>query len=876
MTTYKIAQNSFASGEWTPSMWGRTDMNGYASASRLLKNWFIHRTGKASTRPGTIFLTNPYGGKYCVFIPFEFSITQAYLLELTDGILRVYKDDGLVLIDATNTSIYKWTASGSGTNEYYMELLAGGDPSILEPQENEVYFDGVLVSEGALGSLAAGTYGYGDNDTLGYDTLYVRLADGADPDSKGSEFVQVVGQYAIPYAEADLADLKFTQSADTLYINHPSYAPRTITRTSHYSWVVSTTSFVPSLSGPGTVNAAQTPAVGSTTRTVYYTVTAVTPEGDESPVGAIANCLVDSPWAAGNYVSITWTSVTGAAYYNIYKSSRGSDAYGLIGTMGAGATMIDDNIEPDYTQGPPVIDYYVFTATDDYPGSVAIFEQRMCFARSNNSPQTVWASQTGLFKNFSVSRPLTDSDAIDVTLASLKANEIRHLLPLQKLFVFTSGGEWTLDSGSNSDALTPTSIKFTSQSYYGSDVIPPLAVGNTVLFIQRGGNVIRDLAYSLEIDGYSGTNLSILADHLFVGRRVVSWAYQQTPESIVWVVMDDGALLGFTYLREHQMWAWHRHETDGYFEWVTSLQTDTADSIYLSVRRTINGTTKRFVEKLSTRLPNRDITWHIGMDCALTYDGWNSNSSYLMTLTGGSTWGVGETGLTLTASGGHTPFTSGSVGDILIMRDTDGFVYGTTQELRLEVTAYTSSTVVTVKLLTDCPEDLQGTATDQWANTSMTFSNLDHLEGEEVSIFADGDYVSGQTVTSGAVSIPFEAAVVHVGLPYTCDLQTMALEVPGPDGTMQGRRKRLPGVILRLEDSRGGFIGTSFDNLTEMKDKQAEDYYERVPVFTGDRKESLRSKFEREAVLCIRQSTPNPLSVLSYVAEVEMGDVDGN
>jgi hypothetical protein len=92
--------------------------------------------------------------------------------------------------DLTDGVTYKWTASGSGTDEFYCQLAAGGDPSLADPDELRLV--GVAKVKKALGSLTAGTWGYGDNDTLGYSTIYVRLSDGADPDSKDADYVQHV------------------------------------------------------------------------------------------------------------------------------------------------------------------------------------------------------------------------------------------------------------------------------------------------------------------------------------------------------------------------------------------------------------------------------------------------------------------------------------------------------------------------------------------------------------------------------------------------------------------------------------------------------------------------------------------------------------
>lgn len=101
---------------------------------------------------------------------------------------RLRWDDNTSLVNAT----YRWTLSGSGTNEYYCELAAGGNPSLTS--KTDVVEDDTYMTSGTLGALAAGEWAYGDNDTLGFSTFYVRLTDGADPDSKATDFINITNR----------------------------------------------------------------------------------------------------------------------------------------------------------------------------------------------------------------------------------------------------------------------------------------------------------------------------------------------------------------------------------------------------------------------------------------------------------------------------------------------------------------------------------------------------------------------------------------------------------------------------------------------------------------------------------------------------------
>lgn len=110
-------------------------------------------------------------------------------------------------------STYKWTVSASGTNEYYVELAAGGDPSLTEAKS--VFLDGNhnLAANGTVGSLAVSEWDWGDNDTLGYSTIYVRLADGVDPDNKPDDFVGFGGGGGQDYSQQGAAQLALTDLA---------------------------------------------------------------------------------------------------------------------------------------------------------------------------------------------------------------------------------------------------------------------------------------------------------------------------------------------------------------------------------------------------------------------------------------------------------------------------------------------------------------------------------------------------------------------------------------------------------------------------------------------------------------------------------------
>jgi hypothetical protein len=612
MPITRTAQPSFASGELAPSMYGRVDLSKYQSGLKRCLNFIVRPQGGVENRPGTYFVGKaPGAGR---LIPFSYNVEQSYFLEFTNGIMRVIKDGGLVLRPLSDSD-WKWTASGSGTSEYYLTTSADADPAFPQPASDEVFFSSTTATVGVIGSLSAGEWAWGDNDSLGFSTIYVRMPDSTDPDAEGDTAVSCTFRAVSPYPYAALEKVRFTQSADTMYLAHHDYAQRTLTRTDHHKWTFATITFAPTATAPTGLTATYSEGA-LPSRTISYQVSSII-NGEESLPCTAVDEDVDTPWASGATVALSWSAVTGAEAYNVYKSSRGY--FGWIGTV-TGTTYTDDNIDPDVSDGPK--ESYNPFASSNYPGSVGIFEQRLVYAASDTDTQTIWASQTGQFYNFSKSRPLKDTDMIEVTIASRQVNEIRHIVPLDKLIVLTSGAEWIMDSGANSDALTPTSINLRVQSYRGCSDVPPLVIGSTVLFVQRDGATVQDLGYSFAVDKYEANNLSVLSQHLFDGKTVKEWAYQQRPNSVIWCIMSDGSLLSFTYLKEHEVWGWAQHSTDGTFESVAAIPgIGASDEVCFIVNRTICGSTVRYVEYLTDRQAASDVTLGVFLDSALSYSG---------------------------------------------------------------------------------------------------------------------------------------------------------------------------------------------------------------------------------------------------------------
>ena len=336
-------------------------------------------------------------------------------------------------------------------------------------------------------------------------------------------------------------------------------------------------------------------------------------------------------------------------------------------------------------------------SSNNYPSVVTFFEQRLVFGATNNNPQTLWFSKNADYDNFTVGT--NADDALIYTIASNKVNAIRYLSATRVLTIGTSGGEYVLTT-SNGGPVTPTSTVIRKYSNYGCTDAEPVQVADVTLFIQRGSRKVREFKYAGDVnqDAYVANDITILAEHLTEG-GILEFAFQQEPESIIWARRNDGTLLGLTYRREEDVYAWHKHVIGGVFgtgqavvESIISLPTDSGeDELYMIVKRTINSLVKRYVEVLKPFAFGTSSTTSFFVDSGLVYSGSAITSVNALYHLEGQTTTILANGAThpdKTVSAGGITFdfsiTSGAVGlgytsTMQTLRLESGSVDGTSQ-----------------------------------------------------------------------------------------------------------------------------------------------------------------------------------------------------
>lgn len=691
---------------------------------------------------------------------------------------------------------------------------------------------------------------------LEFGDLYMRVyKDGGVIESSPG----IAYEITTPFTAAQLFELNYTQSADVMTIVHPSHAPRQLSRLGHDDWTLEEISFVPSVGAPGGLTGS--PRIsgsgeGNTTR-YRYVVTAVSDVEVPEESLPSSTAAVDS-WDDAPGANLSWSAVTGADYYNMYKDSNGSGIFGFIGRAD-GTSFSDINIAPVKTDTPPTGNN-PFSGEGDFPGAVGYYQQRLCFAGSDKSPQTFWMSKTGSFRNFGYATPVKDDDSITFTIASRQVNRFRHILPLRQLLGLTSGGEWVISGGES--GITPKTVRAEIQSYNGVSKIPPIVINDSAIYVQQRNNAVSSLAYTFEADGFSGNDLTKFSPHFFRGHSLVDWTYQQIPDRLVWAARNDGVLLGMTFLPEEQLIAWHQHHTDGVVESVCSIAEGQMDALYLLVRRTINGVSKRYIERMASR-DIRDAEDAFFVDSGLSYDGRNKDEAAFLSISGGTDWKYPES-VTVTATG-HSPFTPDAVGRTYRLR-------AGVEMVRVEVAAYTSSTVVTAKLLEICPESLRNVAVSDWALMASTISGLSHLEGNTVSVLTDGDVHPQRVVSGGSISLQHTSAVVHVGLPYVAEMETLEIDwADRSSSTQLDKRKIIPSVTAYLEASRNFWAGPKRGaKLYETKPEYRETYDAPIGMTTGITELKIQSVWGESGRVYLQQPDPLPLTVLALIPEIKV------
>jgi hypothetical protein len=250
---------------------------------------------------------------------------------------------------------------------------------------------------------------------------------------------------------------------------------------------------------------------------------------------------------------------------------------------------------------------------------VGYFQQRRIFAGTTNDPQRFWATRTGTESNMSYNIPVTSDNRINVRIASREASTIRHIVAAGQLLLLTATAEWRCSAVG--DVLTPASINMSPQSYVGASNVQPVVVNNLVLYAAARGGHLRELSYAWQASSFVSGDISLMAPHLFDYQTVRTWR----------TARGRSPCCGASPRRQaagHDLRAGAggrrlapaRHRRQRRLRVVRGGHRNSEDMLYVVVRRTINGSTKRYVERLHTR-NFATLADAFYVDCGLTYSG---------------------------------------------------------------------------------------------------------------------------------------------------------------------------------------------------------------------------------------------------------------
>ena len=782
---------NFRAGEISPRLEGRIDLQKYNEAVKDLSNMVVFPQGGTTRRPGTYYAGSSKDGGKVRLIHFEYSDEQAYVLEFGANYVRFFKDGGL-LTEAT-TAITGITQANPAVVTAASHGLSNGDrvfiasvAGMTEVNNKEFTVAGATTNTFELSGIDSSAFtAYSSGGTVG-------------------KIVEVTTTYSV----TDIFEINYAQSADVLYLAHKDHAPAKLTRTTATSFTLADIDFV---DGPWLDENITSTTLYASADTGSVTLTASASLFASSDVGRLVRFrevleIHHDEWAAStSYADGVTARYNGHVYEQVTGSTQtsgntppvhleGVETYGALDweykhdgtgyleiTAFTSATVVtatvknDTGVLPDHVVGAAnatkLWSLGAFGGDQGYPRAIGFYEERLYFAGTTGQPQTIFGSVSADFENHTPGT--NDDDAINVTIASDQVNVIKHLLPARFLQLLTTSAEFTLSGGAGSEPVTPTNVNVLRETTFGTGNIKPLRAGNSTILIQKGAEKVKEITFDLDTDGLLGVDLTVLADHLARG-GLTDMVWQQEPELLLWFVHADGRLIGLTYDRANATVGWHEHSLggSGVVESITAIPSGAEDQVYLSVKRTIDGSTVRHIVYLKSLYFNDDVTDAFFVDSGLTYDG----------------------------------------------------------------------------------------------GATTTIKSLNHLEGETVTILADGAAHADKTVSNGTITLDRSASKVHVGYGYTSSLETLRMEAGAEDGIAQGKIKRIHGVTARFFQTVGAELGPDTANLDRLPFRDSSMAMdEAVPLFTGDKEISFPSGYDNDAKIVIRQTQPLPMTILAIM-----------
>lgn len=785
---------NFRAGELSPRLEGRIDLDKYNEGAQTLQNMLVFPQGGVTRRPGTYFAGAAKDGGKVRLIHFEYSDEQSYVVELGANYMRFFKDGGILteatvnITGATQANPVVVTAASHG--------FSNGDRVIIN---SVVGMSQLNNREFTVANQTTNTFELSGIDGTGFDAY-----------TSGGTVAKIV-EVTTTYSVTEIFEINYAQSADVIYMAHKDHAPAKLTRTTATSFTLSDIDFT---DGPYLDENITSTTLYASADTGSVTITASASLFTSADVGRLIRFrevleITYDEWAAStSYANNSFVRFNGHVYKQVTGSTQtsgntppvhtsGTETYGSIDweyrhddtgyakiTGFTSATVVTATVQTD-DGGISVLPHNTvgssnatkrwslgaFGGDQGFPKAVAFYEQRLYFAGTTGQPQTIFGSVSADFENHTPGT--NDDDALNFTIASDQVNVIKHILPGRFLQILTTSAEFTLSGGTGSQPVTPTNVNILRETTFGTSDVRPLRAGNSTILIQKGQEKVKEITFNLDTDGLLGIDLSILADHI-TRNGVSDMVWQQEPELILWFVHSDGRLIGLTYDRANNAVGWHTHPLggSGTVESITSIPEGSEDTVYMSVKRTINGATVRHIEYMKPIYFGDNVEDAYYVDGGLTYSG----------------------------------------------------------------------------------------------SATTTISGINHLEGEVLTVLADGSSHPNKTVTNGKITLDRSSSKVHLGYGYTSLLETLRIEAGAEDGVSQGKIKRIHGVTVRFLETVGAEVGPDTANLDRIPFRSsANAMNQATPLFTGDKEIFFPSGYDNDSRVVVRQTQPLPMTILAVI-----------
>lgn len=856
-------QTSFNAGELSPFLEGRVDLSKYGNGCHRMRNFVPLPQGPARRRSGTRFVSEAkVSAQRSWLTKFVFSEEESYVLEFGNNYIRFYTNNGQLLLNSTPaawsaaTSYVQGDLVSSGGVNYYAKA-----PSINQAPPNATYWH----------PLQGNIYEISTPFTVG------QLTSGTD------------GTFRV----------SMDQTGDVIFMAHPDFFPLKLSRLGTTRW---TLTYADIKNGPfEDVNPDNPITVYASGATGSVTITASSAIFTADMVSRLF--LIEQKKVDGYAVWEVGKTITAGAERrsdsNVYRAVNSGTTGSVKPTHREGAKFDGDaGVQWEYLHsgyGIARIDSVAGTTATatvlstiptqavgsgnattkwakaswraavgaGYPSLVKIFRERLCFARG----QQVWGSVAADFENFASrdgAETLPDS-AFSITIASGETNEAVWITAQESLLIGTRGGEFSLSEVTTNDVFGPGNIKASQESGYGSRQVPPVIIGESTLFVQRSGRRVRDMRYSFNVNGYEANDLMVLSDQIANG-QIIQTSFALEPASIMWACCNNGDLIALSYQLEQDVIGWHPHQiggasgVSGKVESVVVIPSPdgTHDQVWMQVYRVIDGVPKRYIEYLERDwlATQQDLDQAVFSDAAATFNGFLPGAT--VTISGGVTWSPGEQA-TVATSFALVP---GDVGDYLVLMSLSK------EEAKVRI----DDTSGTVTFITAIPPSLQGAASTNVSWARRNISGLGYLEGAEVTLTVNGAAHPRRTVDGGQIVLQAPASIVQVGLPADAELITMRIEGGYPNGTAQGRTKRIHNVVYRLHETLGGAAGpegAEDDFLMRTPDDPMD---QPPPIRTGDYSQPYNEGYNTDARIRVFCNQPLPFTLVAIYPQLK---VDG-